>query len=765
MSLFKAFVNWMGLDARTSDLLRDDNNASDVQNVEVNKKGALIKRDGFAKQNTTGSNEGGNGLFNYSNNSKLLSFGANGVSAFAGTTWSNETSGGGITPDTTNIASSTQNLENMYLANGVNELLKYDGLSWYRAGVLNSSVDNVRSVVDNGAAAGALTVEYRAEYINRDRNEFISTGLLYDIENNANPLYTADSLASSTTTQLVTFIGPCKKWAEMISRGLTTNVWQQGVSRAASYIALAPDNRIYISLVITSGINTGAGNELVDFQSEVALGEWLELITFVNFEPTGYDTRGAIVNGNQASVNTVTVLGGAYLHDVQVGDVIKVPNAGITTTQYRNVTAVTATTITFDGYPTTFDNLYPISVGNYINIYTRDASVGGDFQQGICLYSGITSEAGSIPNNPFTVLQSETFLRTDLATPGPAFVQAVTANGLDARGTPPTGANYPVIFQQALVVALDDHNIGFSRNKFVEEFPGSDQQIRIGDSVDGIIKGLAVSDEFLVVKKENATYVVSGNLNLGNIRVDKLYGFGLGCSSHATIKEVENELIYLNKRGIFAMAGAGRPAELSIKINQLISDDPNLDLDNAVAVNDVNRQKYFIYIPSSGTDLFLEYDYFHNSWWVFTNHDFSGGVTIYDDNLYWVDSTPHLQKRTPGVYNDNTVAIDAFWKSQWFHFGTPSTYKKVTDFLGYALETLNFTLRVRTEKNWVTGTYDTDETLTFDADNRVVKTNLAGKKPQSTRIVLSNNVLDEGIELTGYELEVEGPQRQKLKKI
>ena len=773
MSLFKRFSNFLGLDLRNSDILREDDYASDLLNVELNKRRELVKRFGHTEIENT---EGGNGLFNYDGDTELISLGSN-VSGLVAGAWANKTNSGALVLNQDNLGSSVENNKNLYIGTGKNELIKYDGLSYYRAGVPNTYPRHVLFMLNGtGGAAASKDFEYRVQFQSVDRNRFVTTGTIL------NPDAACFVHTSTDLNTSVQFIGPKKTYAELVALGVTANMWAQGTIYVIQTVIYAPDNAIYESVANHTATNTGGGNELVDFQTDLALNRWILLEKDVS----GFNARGAIVSGDQVGVNTGKVLAG--FHDVIVGDLIKVPlslseysslerdqgcHRPFNFEQFRTVTAVGATTITFDGAPASFPSTYVISVGLYVNIYNRENLSGSDFITAPEVFANGQKVLNQVGVNPFTVIQAVEVER-ESAFVGSAFSQPITASGFPAQGLPPKG-RYMEIFQQSMIImGLDDdeHGIAYSRNQFVEEFPEADQRITIGDSREGVLTGGIVNNDFLVIFKEREIYNINGNLTGGNFRVDKTHSAGVGCSAHATIKELDRGVVFLGERGVFMLTGGNKPEEISEFINQLITEDSTgLDFSLAQAVNDTKNQKCLFFIPSltggipNANSRILVWDYFANSWWVWSGMDLHGGATIFNRELHFVDGTVNkgLQQRS-AIFNDNGQAIPAFYKTSWFNFGEPSLFKKICDIKLFALGLLNFTLDVKNEKNWQAGIFDTEVTKTFDAANRVVKNNMASKKAVSMRFTFENNVLDEGILLTGYELEVEAPQGAKLKK-
>lgn len=757
MAVANRYDNLRGLDLRTSDLLYAEQFSTDLQNVELSKdKQNIIKRKGYTQQTTS---FGGNGLFNYKTDSELIGLGSD-VKEFNSGTPNTVTNSGNITLDTTNLASSVQYLDNLYMANGINDPLKYDGQSWYRAGVPNAFRRNLAGVTTiGGSGANPKDFAYRVGFAYYDRNGLVTSGQISP-DDAVNGIYDSLELTDANTSVTVNFIPPQEDFATTTSsdKWVQNNLYTKVGGTPGPYV-MAPDNKVY-ELAATHTSTTG-GTEIDDFTTDLVAGNWeLAAENVVN-----YNVRGAITTALASNTNTLTVAAG---HTVEVGDYIWI-NSGATLRaanaarlangdpliqfeNLREVTGVTATTITFAGDPeyVFIDTAVPVSVGMVARIYQKNVTDSGSWE----LMREVAVDHTEVVN-------FVTFTKTDQAL-------GDDTEPTQDRGLPPKG-RYLEIFQGKMIIAGnsdDPDTIFFSNEEGPESFSVFNNLI-IGTGEDGDITGLKVLEDILFVFKTKAIYYVSGNLGQGNIRVDRIFGDGIGCTSHASIREVDGVIYFMSRTGIHAIQGQQRPLNLSLAIESLFTlDTTGLDLSQAIGINHHVEDKYMVFVPATADndDRIFVYDYFYESWFIWTNMHMDGGAVVFNDELYWSEASGATnQKQTP-AFNDNGVAIDSFWRSMWFHFGDPAAPKKLNDIRVYALTGENYTLTIQSEKDWVSGSFETNETITFDATTRFDKKNLVSRKPYSYRISFSNNTLDEGLEVTGFDLEAQFPMGGRVKK-
>ena len=96
----------------------------------------------------------------------------------------------------------------------------------------------------------------------------------------------------------------------------------------------------------------------------------------------------------------------------------------------------------------------------------------------------------------------------------------------------------------------------------------------------------------------NSVNVVSGQINLLELPVVQLLTRegGVGCLSHHSIEELQNQLIFLSEQGIYAIDASSSLVELSALVAPLFR-DPDLVKKRAVTINWTNENLILFQIP------------------------------------------------------------------------------------------------------------------------------------------------------------------------
>lgn len=779
MGIIKRFTNFKGLNTRASHLLRSDEYFTDCQNVEISKKQSIIKRPGQEKVDDT---LGGKGLANYNDSEELIGVGA-GVYGLSSGSWVAKTNSGQNTLDTTSRASFVQDNKRLFISNGVNELMKYDGGTWYRAGICNPKYRGIKSIAVDANGTNNVNYEFALQYAARDRQgNIIESQISSEPDTSVNIFPIGDE----TTEVTIVCAAPTKDYDSIPAsdpyKWLSTGVYALG-----NWV-YAPDNKVYALRVLAVG---PTATEPKDDPTSWQL---------IADDLAGFCSRSAKVSGAQSDVSTVIVDSG---HDIEIGDYIFVkPSAtlyqdivlaerqGYAVPEFdswRLVTAVTATTITFGGDANTnFPDDYIITPNLMIRIYAKTAATTA---YDLAYEGGVDSFVG---------VQSVSF----------SFTKSFNSLGEDTvpeqlRYPPPKGSILE-IHQGLLAVAGDDENPFtwyWSNTENKETFDLTENSLNVDEGEDGPITALKTNNDILIVFQKKAINFYYGTLGTGQVRREKAHTNGIGCVARDSVLDINGFIYFLSERGVYRVRGGQEPEEVSTLIQDLFTtDDPGdpggsdiltedgdvlvqedgdailqetqgLVFEDAIAVHDVVKQHYKLCVPAytgvytnSNTTIFV-HDYFYDAWLKHKSMDFMGGVTFFDGTMYFTNqnSTVDTQKEIE-YFHDNGSAIQAFVKTNWAHFGEPSVPKKVVDIKAYALEGEIFTMQIRSEKDWVEDTYYSDFTLTFDASTRFSKNNYVSSHDRSVRLYFENNVVNEGFELTGYELELEAPYGDKIKR-
>jgi hypothetical protein len=329
---------------------------------------------------------------------------------------------------------------------------------------------------------------------------------------------------------------------------------------------------------------------------------------------SGYNTDGAIINGNQVAVNTLTVNAG---HTFIAGDTayfLESPTATVNGAQVNvNIVIVTAghlafvgeelyfldsagvghsrmvlstspTTIQLSGLPLTFAGgevfstyrtrtiatVTPTTLAlqnpvNPIEPLTTNVLAGSAVSNNLKINIYRNQNSGtelrlvaSIPNNAFFSYQTyiDNLSDVDLAANAAFPVQ-------DRIPGPPPKSKYVFAYRNQLIYAgvpsgqtggIDPDSVYYSEGNQPENVPPATNFLVV-PSNDDVVSGLAESGNTLIVGKDRSFYSVEGDLLTGQFVVNPIApGNNIGCASHAAMKSVGELLYILHTSGVYTIA-------------------------------------------------------------------------------------------------------------------------------------------------------------------------------------------------------------------
>ncbi len=195
------------------------------------------------------------------------------------------------------------------------------------------------------------------------------------------------------------------------------------------------------------------------------------------------------------------------------------------------------------------------------------------------------------------------------------------------------------------------------------------------------ITGLKVLADRLVIYKTRSIYVLffTGDADIPFI----LPGGGktnseVGCIAPFSIQAVDNGHILLSHDGLYFFDGSNS-FKLSDKINDTILGLNSTRLNQARSINQKNKTKYWLSVPSSGSvtnDKIITFDYFNNAFSIYSGINASAMAIFFVSGLeerpYFSDYSGFTYRADTGL-NDNPLnsatAIDAFYWTNWKNWG------------------------------------------------------------------------------------------------
>lgn len=818
----KQFNNFLGLDLKSSDINRSDDYSSTMRNAQYQKDGDIEKRKGY-KANA--ESKGGFGLFNYdrisptdgSVNPELLSVNTDLHKRVTSTlnvtyTGSDPTCLLSVFFDITTDEYKCQILEGTSLVLDVGIDKGFDEAS-------PATLESLRVLIDaladfTATITGVTTIP--AAFLDVIRTHDLTVSAL---------ALDAGGWEKVNSTVTDPFLGSETNKAdgdyENVSSVQLANIMYlsngynevQKYDGQTVYRAGLPEPAIPTTALVGGGALTGTYRHAIRYVQKDAVLNLVEGaisddstpdltpaaqsidVTLTNIiAGSGFNTNCGIVAGAQVTVNTITVDDGSGgSHTLKSGDTAYFFDSISAGYVERAITSVAATTITIAGAAVTVSDNSVISNNLRIQVYRNQN--GG-------LFKYLSAE---IPNDSFNATQVYNDNVTD-ANLGIQFIEPLVD-----RGLPPKG-RYLASFNSQLVVGGQigsEDQINWSDVVNPEYFPIGNN-LRLDTDGREKVTGIGQTNEAFAVFKETSIDILGGEIETNNIRREVLTK-DVGCVAHASIQEVQGRLFFLSDRGVFSIVSGQLPTEESFRIEPEFKQEGIATSDRfiskrAVGVNHREDQKYILYLPvesTSGGDVestsasrIFAFDYFRSAWLEWNAMNMAGGAVIHNNSLYFterrlsgftsnVDHILYKQMSTDDAfdYMDHDTPIDFSYGSNWIHLGEPSVFKHLIRLKVHALTSTknnSFDLTVKGEKDFI----DDFTIFNFPLDltgsalgygisaygvapygdiSKQSAKHKINKKFQSIRLKFENNVGQENVNITGYELDFATPYKLEIK--
>ena len=823
--LQKRYLNHFGIDLKSTDIVRQEQFASDMKNAQYTKEGAIEKRKGYKAHATT---QGGYGLTTYNRISttdgtasqEMLAIGQT-VYRFKKTTMNVSYTGTSASATISIFFDTATDQYRCQVVEATNVLvdqalgLGYDTGSPYTVASLVTVIDALANFTctatgDTSTPAAFLKIVRDFDLSSSGGAAAIIAGYWEAVNcPTTNPLAGSNTNRNSSAWENVstTQIQNCVFFANGYDNVLKYDgqtLYRAGLPEVGSVSAalggagaITGSNYLYkvryVQFDAAGNLIEGNINATTNLLSPAA--QSIDVTVANVLASTGFNTNCAIVNGLQTGVTTITV---DAFHTMKVGDTAYFFDGVSSSYVTRTVTAIGGTTITISGAAVNVADNAVISNNLRIGIY-RSKTSGST--------PTIWYSVAEIPNNSFAATQ---VYNDDLADAslGAQLIEPVTD-----RSPPPKG-KYISVFRNQVILAGNltfPNTVYYSDIDGPEYFPDGINNFDVDSPIGDQITGLAPTNEAFAIFKDKSIQIMSGDLANANFRVDQLTS-DLGCIAHASIQEVRGQLMFLSDRGVYAMVGGQLPQPVGDKIepvfdiNASLAASQLLKLKRAVAFNDRDNERYILYLPAesatsgsvhpNSNSVLYVYDYRRQAWLKWTNINMAGGMTLYENALHFSErryssfagAVVSYLYRVHNLndaydYQDDSSFIDFEYSSTWEALNEPSVLKRFLRIRIFSLEELvnnDLLLDVRTEINYIkdathaqfnfqfTGggygiaSYD-DTTPYGDPAESVGKHRLGQGRVRSLRMRFLNQREQENVNITGWELEIANPFRPGFK--
>jgi len=819
----KQFINHFGLDLKSSDIVREPQFASDMMNAKYRKDGNITKRSGFRSR---AESQGGFGLYNYKRidpatareNEILIAVDEN-LNKLISSTMTVSYSGADESCIFELFFDTVSSVYRCQITEGTTLILNYDlgkGIDELSPVDLADLKGQIDALTDFSATiTGDDTIP--AAFLDLARSVNLFGGDLdmtaYSWEQISSPsavlfpgnnTFKNDTDFENTAFEQINNVAYFSNGYDSQIKYDGQNAYKSGLPQGSSLTGVlngagAP-NGAYIYAVVYSNIdavgnltegNIGPNSAVLNPANQIVD------VTVDNIqEGSGFNTNCAIVAGAQGPVNTITVDDGSGgQHTMRVGDTAYFFDTVSGSYVEREVTTITATTITVAGAAVTVTDNSVISNNLRIGIYrTRNAGT-------------IKYLVAEIPNNSFAAQQVYSDNTADSALGIELIIPEFS------RDLPPKG-RYLASYNNQMFVSgdLSNPNLAYwTPPGEPEHFYTAILNLRFQSPNGDKIKAIKQSNEVMCVFESRAIHIISGDIPNNNIRVETITK-DIGCVSQQSIQEVKGLLYFLSDRGVYTTVSGQLPEELSGTIEPLferitLSEDEELHLKTAVAVNFRLDEEYILHIPARdylGSDPFandfsglVAQDTHRKAWLLWDKMNMNGGATVYEDALWWTERrnstelgqvTNYLNRRNDRGdnwdYNDNLDPVSWEYSTAWYHFNEPSIFKKFLWLKMFGTqETDNnlFSLDMEIERDFVrdavVGNFEIDFADGIEGygvspygvasygdvtdPNRKVK--IGPIKARSIRFRMKNEEMLQNVDITGWELQLAMPFRKEIK--
>ena len=765
--LLKAFQNFLGLDLRSSDLLRQQGAATEIKNADFRDTGALNKRKGtkiMARHDIGSTNIIANGLFSFDNinidtgvsTEELLGVGKDLFILKTETiTVTHSPSGAAEVPTMScRLNPTTKVFEFILYEDGTavstTDLgngkapahLTISGLETNIDGVTRFACSTPVSVGSEKAAFiptfvdkqfsantatfdvyywskvtvpnGSSLVPFTGHYARKDQTDFENVSFV-DISNIAYFSTGFDALMKYDGNRVYkaglpksTFTGTI---AESGSGSFTTNEY---LAYKANYEYTDPKGNVI----------TGQLSDDVVYQ----ITGTPDTITSINIDEilatSGYNTDQATFSALSTTTITNDTIQFTGNHNFQVDDYVYVDN-GTDVLSVRVLSIPTADKIVTD---TTCTGTTGVVSTIKVSLWRSGVS----YTTSDLAKSALKYLVDEKPNNTAAALA---FTDTTVDVSGNIqLIEPVKPHGLAPQ------CRYMSSWRGQLILSGKTDSVNsvyYSDIDSPEYFPPADNEYKVNTAVTGI----GTLDNALYIFQEHAISRITGDLSQDNVSVNEASREGIGCSAAATIQELGGDLWFLSSEGVFSIDSEGLK-ERSSQIKPKFGPTNPFNFKQAVAINDTKNDKYILYMPvleydsgdpisasATASEVYV-FDYYRKAWLEWNKFGMMGGASIHNGTLHIMErvksSTSTPESYTFKIQEDNTEYDYAdhdsetvfSYSTHWETLNEPSQWKKFLRIKMHALDTsLNtfesdsFVLTVKTQHDYV----NTDiATITID---------------------------------------------------
>ena len=273
-----------------------------------------------------------------------------------------------------------------------------------------------------------------------------------------------------------------------------------------------------------------------------------------------------------------------------------------------------------------------------------------------------------------------------------------------------------------------------------ENLSESNRQL-IGNTYDGEITGLTRVKDSLIVFKDRSAFALDGALIPGQYTMRKIETNEIGCLSFKSILTTDTSVVFQGQDGLYSIDGY-KAEKVTTKLDPFFR-TIDTSLTRSVMNNDMDQYLFY-------TDLgIVVFDYEFKKWYIWDSIDASSGITV-DNEAHIRFFSPTIVSKFNVAKNDSGIAINAYIRSAWLDSAEPGLLKKATFLRIYAFNNPGQNISLKYFLDWSEAKFKGP--FLFDMDGETIKRNLDVIQNQSFSFEFRNNVIDEDLNISGYEV-------------
>ena len=242
----------------------------------------------------------------------------------------------------------------------------------------------------------------------------------------------------------------------------------------------------------------------------------------------------------------------------------------------------------------------------------------------------------------------------------------------------PTCSIITTFKNRAFLAGLEDPNqIQFSKIVF-PGFPAEfNDTLTIDiDSLGGGVTALGVLDDKLVIFKESAIFILTGegpnNLGLQNDFIDpQIIASDVGCRDANSVVITPAGIMFKSSKGIYLLDRGLQVSYIGDRVEKF-----NDDIVTSSSVVPTTNEVRFV----TGSSQCLVFNYLYNQWSTFTNHE-SVGTSVYENKFCFVKSDGRVFQENPDKFTDGDDYVKLKIVTSWIQLAGLQGFQRIYKFL------------------------------------------------------------------------------------